>query len=602
MISLSAPRLTQVKAGTGMAVSNASGPTATVTNTGVVTLTEGDNITIENPSTGEYVINASGGSSTSGITQISSGGGLSVTNATGPHTTITNTGVLALQGSDNVTVTDLGSGTWSVESFGVTGVSGGTGISVTDASGPTVSIANTGVVALSSGTNTTVSNSGTTWQVHASSGITTIAGGSGMFVSNGTGPIVSVANTGVVALENGNNTTVSHNGTTWKVDVDVPSSTTLVNGTYTTAHQNSNTEWQVNVNTANMQATDTFRVDNMLLTADLDSGSSYENRVTSMGQGLISKGGSGTTHTLVLTTKNTDSSVDTGIQLFAGSLKLLCRSDDTNKNCTMTLDADGFEFDVVPTTSANIDSSDSSSKFATTEWVSQKIISPAFTTAYTSNTYITIPGNCRAFGVVALSQGGRAGASKWGFDSDQASSGGSGGGGTCVILPKLLTYKDQLIKVEFNNNNSNGSDYVKVRYTNGSSSAPTSSSSFTTMCEVYSGGDGGDAYESIPGTGIPLYTPGDAGASPANPYLNTTFGTWTTYKGTAGNIGKVVTIPYTSSSDYIPVPGRPVNCPYVDGARGCGQSYEKDTSSSVSGQPESTSRGLGAVWITFYYS
>jgi len=54
---------------------------------------------------------------------------------------------------------------------GITTISAGSGISVTNPSGPTTTISNSGVIALTAGTNTSVSNlGGGTWQVNASGG------------------------------------------------------------------------------------------------------------------------------------------------------------------------------------------------------------------------------------------------------------------------------------------------------------------------------------------------------------------------------------------------------------------------------------------------
>ena len=408
MISLSSSRLKQINAGVGIGVTNGSGPTATVKNTGVITLTEGDNITIENPSEGEYVINSSGGgSSSSGITQISSGGGLSVTNGTGPHTTITNTGVRSLQAGDNIAVYEGESGVWTIDATStdtITSVTGGSGITVTNGTGPTVSIANTGVLSLVSGTNTTANNLGDGgWRVDAASAITQIAGGTGMFVSNGTGPIVSVANTGVVTLTNGTNTTVSNSGTTWTVNVDNVV-TGLQNGTNTTVEQVANGIWQVNstgtiTSPAVIEGGDYDMIINTSATAN-----QYDNLLVETGDQVIYANSTGSASTLTLISKSSND-INAGVRIRPNELQLLCEGGistqtpytnsivvgSTSIQITAPTNTVGLDneisfsgaatfYDGIPTINDTISSSDDSKKIATTEWVQSKLTNYALST------------------------------------------------------------------------------------------------------------------------------------------------------------------------------------------------------------------------------
>jgi len=242
-VSISAPNvLSDIQAGTGISIAG-TGNSRTISNSGVVSLTNGTNTTVTQTSPGIWQVNASGGGSGS-ITSLVEGAGINITNPLGPNSTITNSGVLSIQDGPNI-VPNVNSGnvTLSVQNV-VLGVTASSGITIGGtAANPT--IANSGVITLQNGTGTSVQNvGGGVWQVNATGtagvtkivagnnislsptsgigevtitasggggggSITEIKGGTGITVNSGTGPITTLTNSGVISVSAGTNTTIS---------------------------------------------------------------------------------------------------------------------------------------------------------------------------------------------------------------------------------------------------------------------------------------------------------------------------------------------------------------------------------------------------------
>jgi hypothetical protein len=228
--------ITEIRAGTGITVNSGTGPITTVTNNGVLSLTAGTNVTIggnaNNP-----VINAVGT-----LNNLTAGKGISISNATGPNATIVNTGVIGLQAGANMTIqeTATGSGVFVLSATGggsgaVASVTGsGAGISVSPTTGAVV-VQNTGVTSLtgttgnitvsgSTGavtlnigsnvlTNVTAGNSGITIGGTGntrtiSAAVTGLTEGAGINLTNTNGNF-TIKNTGVLGLTQGSNVTIT---------------------------------------------------------------------------------------------------------------------------------------------------------------------------------------------------------------------------------------------------------------------------------------------------------------------------------------------------------------------------------------------------------
>jgi hypothetical protein len=197
-ITLSAPNvLSDLQQGTGITVSG-TGNSRTVTNTGVVQLQNGTNTTVENVGGGVWKVNATGGGG-GGITSLTQGTGITITNPSGPSPTIANSGILnvvsATPGTLDVTVTN-GVASLSVNGgTGVTKLVAGSNISLS----PTSGVGEVTISAAGGG------GGGSITQI-------TSAAGSGISVTSGTGPVVTLANTGVLEVAGGTGIRVDPNG------------------------------------------------------------------------------------------------------------------------------------------------------------------------------------------------------------------------------------------------------------------------------------------------------------------------------------------------------------------------------------------------------
>ena len=229
--------ITEIKSGAGITVNSGTGPVTTITNNGVLSLTAGTNTSITGTANNP-VINSVGS-----LNSLKSGKGISITGATGPEATIVNTGVVGLVAGANVTVqeTATGSGIFNISASGgggggaVASVTGnGPGISVSPTTGAVV-VQNTGVTSLtgttgnitvsgSSGavtlnigsnvlTNVTAGNSGITVAGTGntrsiSAAVTGLTAGAGVNLTNNSGNF-TIENTGVLGLTAGSNVTIT---------------------------------------------------------------------------------------------------------------------------------------------------------------------------------------------------------------------------------------------------------------------------------------------------------------------------------------------------------------------------------------------------------
>lgn len=213
MIALSSLKQDVYEAGVGIDITDATNGAKVISNTGVISLIEGANISITDLGEGNYEITSSAGSDVTAVSEILGGTGISVLNPTGPTATILNTGALGLLAGTNVSVSNS-SGIWTVNAANppITSITGGTGITITNGGGPTVSVANSGV-------------------------ISTVAG-SGISITGTSTPTIS--NAGVISLTNGENTIAQSLGSgVWKIDATFPSYT---QSTYTILTKTNNAE------------------------------------------------------------------------------------------------------------------------------------------------------------------------------------------------------------------------------------------------------------------------------------------------------------------------------------------------------------------------
>lgn len=242
-VALSGPTiLTDLVNGAGISVTGQNN-SRVITNTGVVSLTNGLNTTVSQVSPGVWKVDSSGGGGGT-ITSLTEGAGINIANRLGPNPTITNSGVISIQDGPNI-IPDVNSGnvTLSLQGvvLGVTAANSGITVGGTPTN-PT--IANSGVISLQNGTGTTVQNVGNgVWQVNATGtagvtkiiagsnvsispisgtgevtisaaggggggSITTIQGGDGIDVSSPTGPVTTITNKGVLSVTGGDNVTI----------------------------------------------------------------------------------------------------------------------------------------------------------------------------------------------------------------------------------------------------------------------------------------------------------------------------------------------------------------------------------------------------------
>jgi hypothetical protein len=174
--------ISQISAGAGITVTNPLGPIVTVINDGVITLINGNGISIDNTDPQNPVI------SSTALTGVTPGLGIGISGlATNP--TITNTGVRTLAVGAGLT-SNLDPNNPSIGTTAVLSISQGNGISVTG--GQTCTITNTGVVTVnSSGVGITVDNTNPQQPVLTNTGVLSIIAGDNISVSVGVNPIVS---------------------------------------------------------------------------------------------------------------------------------------------------------------------------------------------------------------------------------------------------------------------------------------------------------------------------------------------------------------------------------------------------------------------------
>lgn len=290
----------------------------------------------------------------------------------------------------------------------------------------------------------------------------------------------------------------------------------------------------------------------------------------------------GGSSSLCLASKSSNG-ISAAVRVLPNSVVLLSQGEEESEQPYTTSIIVGDTIDItgtaifysnVPQIEASLSSSDNSTNISTTSWVTSYVNTYVTSTletysyseAFTTNgDIVTVPARCKYVDLVVVSQGGKAGETTWAAPSYYYNTGGAGGGGTTVTINKVAVYENQLFKVNVNNNNSNGNDYIRVYYTNGVEATPTSSSTFTQMCEVYAGANGSST-EQGGNTG------GAGGGSAPTPSLNTTFGTWQTFKGTSGASGYRYQMPSSGaypSTGVIPLyGGHPAGSPFVEGARG----------------------------------
>ncbi len=236
MIALSSLKQDEYEAGLGIAIDTANDGTKVISNTGVVTLSEGANISITDLGDGNFEITSSAGGDITAVSEIVGGNGIQVSNPTGPTATITNTGALGLVAGSNVSVSN-NSGYWTVNAANapITTIAGGSGIFVSNGNGPIVSVANTGVISTVAGTG--ISISGTSNPTISNTGVLSASAGSGISVTGTSNPVI--ANTGVISLTAGTNTTPTNLGNgTWKIDASFPSYTQSTYTVLVRGHQN----------------------------------------------------------------------------------------------------------------------------------------------------------------------------------------------------------------------------------------------------------------------------------------------------------------------------------------------------------------------------
>ena len=191
-----APSITgiqSVQGGAGITVTNPTGPVATIINDGVIQVTQGTNIQVDNSDPRNPIVSTSGL-----ITGVQAGDGISVGGLT-IVPTITNTGIRTLAVGPGLQ-SDNDPNNPSIFSTAVLTITGSSGINVT--SGQTPTITNTGVLSVLSGNaGITVNNTVPTAPVISNSGVISITAGNGITLSgtaqnpiiSGKGPVLSSA-------------------------------------------------------------------------------------------------------------------------------------------------------------------------------------------------------------------------------------------------------------------------------------------------------------------------------------------------------------------------------------------------------------------------
>jgi len=228
-----------ISAGSGISVSGGSGTTPSISNTGVLELTAGTNITITGTKS-NYTINASGGSSgvsslntKTGALSILAGTGISVDNTVASEITINSTSTAVVEsvveGSGiivdntdpaNPIINIDTTGTVDLNTVNISGVGTFTNdfpdgpavgvpsnnrqlVNKSYVDGSSVSTLNTltGAVVLSAGTNISLGTVGNTITVNntAPAGVSSVSGTAPIVSSGGTTPAISLSASGVVA-------------------------------------------------------------------------------------------------------------------------------------------------------------------------------------------------------------------------------------------------------------------------------------------------------------------------------------------------------------------------------------------------------------------
>ena len=233
--------ITSLQEGAGIDIANPSGPSPTITNSGVVSIT----------ATSPIVASASSGSITlsapNALTSLTSGTGINIT-GTGSSRTITNSGITnVVSGSADINVA-VNNGVATISSNGGTGVtkiiagtnvsispiSGtgevtinaaggggggsiteilpGTGISVASGTGPKPTITNEGVLNITAGNNVTISGTKSNFTINATGTLNNLTAGAGITISNATGPNATITNSGILDVVAGSGITISKTG------------------------------------------------------------------------------------------------------------------------------------------------------------------------------------------------------------------------------------------------------------------------------------------------------------------------------------------------------------------------------------------------------
>ena len=183
--------ISQISAGAGIIVTDPLGPIVTVSNDGVITLIQGTGISIDNTNPQEPVV------SSTALQGVTPGLGIAVSGLSFSPT-ITNIGVRTLAVGTGLT-SDLDPNNPSIGTTAVLTITQGNGISVTG--GQTSVITNTGIVSVvSSGIGISVNNADPQNPIISNTGVLTIVPGVNITVSPGVNPTVSALVSQLVEL------------------------------------------------------------------------------------------------------------------------------------------------------------------------------------------------------------------------------------------------------------------------------------------------------------------------------------------------------------------------------------------------------------------
>lgn len=163
----------QVDAGAGITVVDPTGPIATVSNNGVISVISGASIDIDNTDPQNPIINSTA------LGRIQAGLGISVTGLSFSPT-ITNTGVRTLAVGAGLT-TDGDPNNPSIGTTAVLSITQGNGILVTG--GQIATVTNDGVVSISGGGGVAVDNTNSNAPVITNLGVLSLTGGAGVTVT-----------------------------------------------------------------------------------------------------------------------------------------------------------------------------------------------------------------------------------------------------------------------------------------------------------------------------------------------------------------------------------------------------------------------------------